>query len=42
MKLAFFNDYQLGVIKADGIVDISDALSGHFVSHTAGINTHGD
>ena len=27
MKLAFFNDYQLGVIKADGIVDISDALS---------------
>ena len=27
MKLAFFNDYQLGVIKEDGIVDISDALS---------------
>lgn len=27
MKLAFFNDYQLGVITADGIVDISDALS---------------
>ncbi len=28
MKLAFFNDYQLGVITADGIVDLSDALSG--------------
>ena len=28
MKLTFFNDYQLGVITADGIVDISDALSG--------------
>ena len=28
MKLAFFNDYQLGVITEDGIVDISDALSG--------------
>ena len=27
MKLAFFNDYQLGVITADGIVDIGDALS---------------
>ena len=27
MKLAFFNDYQLGVITADGIVDISEALS---------------
>lgn len=27
MKLAFFNDYQLGVITADGIVDISNALS---------------
>ena len=27
MKLAFFNDYQLGVIKGDGIVDLSDALS---------------
>ena len=27
MKLAFFNDYQLGVITTDGIVDISDALS---------------
>ena len=27
MKLAFFNDYQLGVITEDGIVDISDALS---------------
>ena len=27
MKLAFFNDYQLGVIKENGIVDISDALS---------------
>ena len=31
MKLAFFNDYQLGVITEDGIVDINDALSG--VSH---------
>ena len=29
MKLAFFNDYQLGVITTDGIVDISDALSEH-------------
>ena len=28
MKLAFFNDYQLGVITAEGVVDISDALSG--------------
>ena len=28
MKLAFFNDYQLGVITEGGIVDISDALSG--------------
>ena len=28
MKLAFFNDYQLGVITEDGIVDISDVLSG--------------
>ena len=28
MKLAFFNDYQLGVITEEGIVDISDALSG--------------
>ncbi len=28
MKLAFFNDYQLGVITEGGVVDISDALSG--------------
>lgn len=28
MKLAFFNDYQLGIITDGGIVDISDALSG--------------
>ena len=42
MKLTFFNDYQLGVITEDGVVDISDALSGHFVSHTAGIDTNGD
>ena len=28
MKLAFFNDHQLGVITEDGIVDINDALSG--------------
>ncbi len=28
MKLAFFNDYQLGVITEGGIVDISNALSG--------------
>ena len=28
MKFAFFNDYQLGIITEDGIVDISDALSG--------------
>ena len=27
MKLTFFNDYQLGVITEDGVVDISDALS---------------
>lgn len=27
MKFAFFNDYQLGVITEDGIVDISGALS---------------
>ncbi len=27
MKLAFFDDYELGVITADGIVDLSDALS---------------
>ena len=33
MKLAFFNDYQLGVITEDGIVDIGDALSG-LSSHT--------
>ncbi|MXV74642.1 fumarylacetoacetate hydrolase family protein [Candidatus Poribacteria bacterium] len=31
MKLAFFNDYQLGVITADGIVNIRDALTG--ISH---------
>ncbi|MCY3740280.1 MAG: fumarylacetoacetate hydrolase family protein [Candidatus Poribacteria bacterium] len=31
MKFAFFNDYQLGVITADGIVNISDALTG--ISH---------
>ena len=28
MKLTFFNDYQLGVIREDGVVDISSALSG--------------
>ena len=28
MKLAFFNDYQLGVITDNGIVDLGDALSG--------------
>ena len=28
MKLTFFNDYQLGVITENGVVDISDALSG--------------
>lgn len=28
MKLALFNDYQLGVITENGIVDIADALSG--------------
>ena len=28
MKLTFFNDYQLGVITEDGVVDINDALSG--------------
>lgn len=33
MKLAFFNDYQLGAIKGDGIVDLSDAL-GDISYHT--------
>ena len=28
MKLAFFDDYELGVITGDGIVSVSDALSG--------------
>ncbi len=28
MKLAFFNNYQLGVITEEGVVDINDALSG--------------
>ncbi len=28
MKLAFFDDYELGVITGDGIVGVSDALSG--------------
>ena len=28
MKLTFFNDYQLGVITEDVVIDISDALSG--------------
>ena len=28
MKLAFFNDYQLGVLTEDGVVDINDAISG--------------
>ncbi len=28
MKLAFFNDYQFGVITDEGIVDLGDALSG--------------
>lgn len=31
MKLAFFNDYQLGVIKDDNIVDVTSAVEG--VSH---------
>ncbi len=31
MKLAFFNDYQLGVIKGDNIVDVTSAVEG--VSH---------
>ena len=33
MKLTFFNDYQLGVITEDGVVDISGALSS-IASHT--------
>ena len=33
MKLTFFNDYQLGVITEDGVVDISGALSS-VASHT--------
>ena len=28
MKLAFFNDYQLGVINGDQIVDVASALGG--------------
>ena len=26
MKLAFFNDYKLGVVKGDSIVDVSDVV----------------
>ena len=26
MKLCYFNDYRLGVIKGDGVVDITDAV----------------
>ena len=33
MKLAFFNDFNLGVIKDDAVVDVSDAVSG--ITHTS-------
>jgi 2-keto-4-pentenoate hydratase/2-oxohepta-3-ene-1,7-dioic acid hydratase in catechol pathway len=32
MKLAFFNDYKLGVVKGDGIVDVSAVV--HDIRHT--------
>ncbi len=28
MKLLFFNDFQLGVLKGDNVVDVSDVVSG--------------
>ena len=33
MKLAFFNDFKLGVVKDKGVVDVSDAVSG--INHTS-------
>ncbi len=33
MKLAFFDDFKLGVIKDDSVVDVSDAVSG--LNHTS-------
>ena len=33
MKLAFFDDYRLGVVKGDNLVDVSSAVSG--VAHTS-------
>ena len=33
MKLAFFNDFKLGVIKDDAVVDVTDAVSG--INHTS-------
>ena len=33
MKLAFFNDFTLGVIRDDSVVDVSDAVSG--ITHTS-------
>ena len=33
MKLAFFNDFNLGVIKDDAVVDVTDSVSG--ITHTS-------
>ena len=33
MKLAFFNDFNLGVIKGNAVVDVTDAVSG--ITHTS-------
>ncbi len=33
MKLAFFDDYRLGVVKGDNLVDVSSAVSG--IAHTS-------
>ena len=42
MKLAFFNDYQLGVVTEHGIVNISDALSGISLPYPTRTDTDGD
>ena len=42
MKLAFFDDYELGVITGDGIVSVSDALSGIPHRDTPRTHTKGD
>ena len=33
MKLVFFDDFKLGVVKGDTVVDMSNAVSG--IEHTA-------